>query len=90
MDGGKAHPEAEKTRRIWITTQILIMVIGGILLPIYTGIYDYLPLGKIGMVIILSLGYLAAVVYICIQVYRFCFQYYIYLYNGPKGGMVRR
>lgn len=88
MNNGKSQGEAEKSRRIWITSQILVLVIGGIVLPIYTRIYDYMPIGTIIMIIMITALYIAAVVYICINTYRFCFEYYMYLYNGPKG--VRR
>lgn len=90
MDGVKEHPGAEKTRRIWITSQILVLVIGGIILPIYTRVYDYMPIGTIIMIVMLAALYLATAIYISIQVYGFSFQYYIYLYNGPKGGAIRR
>lgn len=85
MNEGKPHTDSEKTRRIWITSQILVLVIGGIILPIYTRIYDYMPIATIIMIIMITALYLGAVVYVCIHVYRFCFEYYMYMYNGPKG-----
>ncbi len=85
MNEGKPHTDSEKTRRIWITSQILVLVIGGIILPIYTRIYDYMPIATIIMIIMITALCLGAVVYVCIHVYRFCFEYYMYMYNGPKG-----